>query len=641
MKLHNKFLFRLFLTFLTFVLVVLTHNFADVKTINLNSQYLAAENTIHCYSSVTGKTTEITEWQCTNAGGTPVPASIEIPGSNASPIVTTDCKSFSSELARQYCNSPLDLLPAWRWNSFPLNISFDGGISGMIKSIGSVGPNVMAGFFFLLSGFIWKVILYFINLATSTDIISLASNSIDTGYYSVASIIFGKDMDVKSSSGILIIGIAIFLLALGRLITRGKNANILRMVITFLVPLTLMYGIATLANPVRITELNKARDTTKVGTGNFCDNLITGTPSWIGCIGTTVVDQVASQIATMPSIVSSSMANTINDGNSAEKYSCEKYMSVLYDAYAEVSSGRGGNIMSFKSGDKKVNSATMEASLLWQRSWLTLWSGANMGTSEPRAGSATCHILEYSNDIPPSEQSMIAKVAYPNGGAGITSEKAYAAINGGSASNGYPFYPWIACQGNDSDKTQKSWELLWRSGNNDGGTDCKGWLEGNWINGSDGGYNFLNWGKLGDLSNDYNVATSKLDSNPGVTTKSLMNAKAVVSTYRNDRVWDRVLLGLIAMAAATAMAFVLGLVSLGAVVAQVGLVLLLIWLPVTLFIIAVPFNTKDETGKSALGMKLLKLTFGFMTSKFVLIFTMLLIIQASTIVSNIIDSIGA
>jgi len=89
------------------------------------------------------------------------------------------------------------------------------------------------------------------------------------------------------------------------------------------------------------------------------------------------------------------------------------------------------------------------------------------------------------------------------------------------------------------------------------------------------------------------------------------------------------------------MAFVLGLVSLGAVVAQVGLVLLLIWLPVTLFIIAVPFKTRDGDGKSVLGMKLLKLTFGFMTSKFILLLTMLLIIQASTIVSNIIDSIGA
>jgi len=637
MKLQNKFLSYLFLSVLTFALVPLSHNYTEVKTINFNSKFLAAEDPLTCYSPTTGKTTEIIEYDCKNAGGTPVSIEFVPPGANATPLVTTDCKSFSSALAKQYCNSPLDLLPAWRWNSFPLNISFDGGLNGMIKSIGSVGPNVMASFFFLLSGFIWKVILYFINLATSTDIISIASNTIDTGYYSVASMIFGNDMDVTKSNGILIIGIGIFLFTLGKLIARGKGANIVRMVVTFLVPLTFMYGIATLSDPDRI---NKLRDTKVYGTGNFCDNLIAGTPSWIGCIGTSVVDQVASQIATMPSIVSTSMANTVNEGNKTEKYSCEKYMTVLYNAYAEVSSGRGGNIMSFKSGDKKVNSATMEASLLWQRSWLTLWSGANMGTSEPRAGSATCHILEYANDIPPSEQAKIAEEAYQSGLAGIESEKAYAAITGGSASNGFPFYPWIACQGNPDDKTQKSWELLWSSGSDDNGTNCAGWLKGDWINGSDGGYDFLNWGKLGDLGNDYNVATSKLDSNSVVTTKSLMNAKAVVSTYRNDRVWDRVLLGLIAMAAATAMAFVLGLVSLGAVVAQVGLVLLLIWLPVTLFIIAVPFNTKDGTGKSALGIKLLKLTFGFMTSKFILLLTMLLIIQASTIVSNIIDSIG-
>jgi len=637
MKLQNKFLSYLFLSVLTFALVPLSHNYTEVKTINFNSKFLAAEDPLTCYSPTTGKTTEIIEYDCKNAGGTPVSIEFVPPGANATPLVTTDCKSFSSALAKQYCNSPLDLLPAWRWNSFPLNISFDGGLNGMIKSIGSVGPNVMASFFFLLSGFIWKVILYFINLATSTDIISIASNTIDTGYYSVASMIFGNDMDVTKSNGILIIGIGIFLFTLGKLIARGKGANIVRMVVTFLVPLTFMYGIATLSDPDRI---NKLRDTKVYGTGNFCDNLIAGTPSWIGCIGTSVVDQVASQIATMPSIVSTSMANTVNEGNKTEKYSCEKYMTVLYNAYAEVSSGRGGNIMSFKSGDKKVNSATMEASLLWQRSWLTLWSGANMGTSEPRAGSATCHILEYANDIPPSEQAKIAEEAYQSGLAGIESEKAYAAITGGSASNGFPFYPWIACQGNPDDKTQKSWELLWSSGSDDNGTNCAGWLKGDWINGSDGGYDFLNWGKLGDLGNDYNVATSKLDSNSVVTTKSLMNAKAVVSTYRNDRVWDRVLLGLIAMAAATAMAFVLGLDSLGAVVAQVGLVLLLIWLPVTLFIIAVPFNTKDGTGKSALGIKLLKLTFGFMTSKFILLLTMLLIIQASTIVSNIIDSIG-
>jgi len=628
----------LLLVLLSFALVSLSHVVSNVDTINSSSKYLAAETVVTCYIPATGQSSEITTLECNNKGGSSVPTTIEIPGANATPLVTTDCKGFSSDLARQYCNSPLDLLPAWRWNSFPLNISFDGGIAGMIKSIGSVGPNVMASFFFLLSGFIWKVILYFINLATSTDIISLASNSIDTGYYSVASMIFGSDMDVTKSNGILIIGIGIFLFTLGKLIAKGKSANIVRMVVTFLVPLTFMYGIATLSDPDRVNQL---RNTKVYGTGNFCDNLIVGTPSWIGCIGTSVVDQVASQIATMPSIVSSSMANTVNDGNKTEKYSCEKYMSVLYNAYAEVSSGRGGNIMSFKSGDKKVNSATMEASLLWQRSWLTLWSGANMGTSEPRAGSATCHILEYANDIPPSEQAMIAKEAYQSGLAGIESEKAYSSITGGSASNGFPFYPWIACQGNPDDKTQKSWELLWSSGSDDNGTNCAGWLKGDWINGSDGGYDFLNWGKLGDLGNDYNVATSKLDSNSVVTTKSLMNAKAVVSTYRNDRVWDRVLLGLIAMAAATAMAFVLGLVSLGAVVAQVGLVLLLIWLPVTLFIIAVPFKTRDGDGKSVLGMKLLKLTFGFMTSKFILLLTMLLIIQASTIVSNIIDSIGA
>ena len=634
-----KFISYSFLTLISLTLITVSHNTGDFRTLSIESIYLAAEQPLTCITS--GDPTQLTVSDCKNQGGVVVPTTVPIPGANAVPLVTTACKDLSTELARQYCTSPLDLLPAWRWNSFPLNVSFDGGLTGMIKSIGSVGPNVIAGFFFLLSGLIWKVILYFINLATSTDVISMASNSIDTGFYSVASIIFGKDMNLSSSSGILIIAIGVFIFALGRLVAKGKNANILRMVVTFILPLTLMYGIATLSNPDRITALNKARDTRVVGTGNFCDNLITGTPSWIGCIGTTVVDQVASQIATMPSIVSSSMANTVNEGNSTEKYSCEKYMSVLYNAYAEVSSGRGGNIMSFNSGDKKVNSATMEASLLWQRSWLSLWSGANMGTSDPRVGNATCHILEYNNDIPPSEQAMIAKEAYQSGLAGIESEKAYAAITGGSASNGFPFYPWIACQGNPDDKTQKTWELLWSSGSDDGGTNCDGWLKGGWINTSDGGYDFLNWGKLGDLTNDYNVATSKIGANSVVTTKSLMNAKAVVSTYRNDRVWDRVLLGFVAMAAATAMAFVLGLVSLGAVVAQVGLVLLLIWLPVTLFIIAVPFRTKDGDGKSELGMKLLKLTFGFMTSKFILLLTMLLIIQASTIVSNIIDSIGA
>jgi hypothetical protein len=88
------------------------------------------------------------------------------------------------------------------------------------------------------------------------------------------------------------------------------------------------------------------------------------------------------------------------------------------------------------------------------------------------------------------------------------------------------------------------------------------------------------------------------------------------------------------------MGFVLGIVSLGALAATFGLILMLIWLPVTLILIANDSRRGKDAKGSPMGMKMLKFTISFMASKVVLMFAILIIIQLSVLIITAIDTLG-
>lgn len=543
-----------------------------------------------------------------------------------------ECLSYESPLAKIYCNNPEKLLPAWRWSNFPLSSPVQGGIIELIKTLvtSSVYNNI-ANLFFSISALIWGGILLFIKYSLSSNIISVFANTIDNGFLTISKIFFGEDL--SSYDGLIMLTIAIFLFVLSKKVLAGRGGAF-RMITYFSVPVIFLYGMS-----ITVQDTASSRDVSSLkDTGNFCETLTTGTPSWIGCIGIKSVDQVISIIGKGPSTIVSVSAAPTSRGDKEGKFTCSKYNAVLYNAFDEISKGRGDSILSMNSKEGNASSGVAIASLLWQRSWLTSWEGANFGTSSPRVSEATCHYLEHANEIVPKEQAYISQTAYGSSKFSFTREEFYSKL-GKNVYDGAPIFPWIACQGNETDITQRSWEKLWEAkGVNS--NNCNTWIYGNWTSEIQDGENwdFLNWDNLDEVRSDKLKAIKNLSPAGGVRSTDITNATEVMTTYRNDRPINRIMLGFGALISSLLSGFFLGLIAFGAFVAQVGLVLLLIMLPVTLMLIAMPLGKSGAP--TGIGMKLFKLTLGFMTSKLVLTIALILTIQVSMIVTNLIYGVG-
>jgi hypothetical protein len=106
-----------------------------------------------------------------------------------------------------------------------------------------------------------------------------------------------------------------------------------------------------------------------------------------------------------------------------------------------------------------------------------------------------------------------------------------------------------------------------------------------------------------------------------------------VAAFRGDNTAGRALNGLITLITSAAYLYVLGGIAIGALVAKLGFVIMLIILPATLFLLAVPTGGK---GRNPTGVKLLRMTGGYMAANFLLTVVLTLLLTTMVLLTQLV-----
>lgn len=524
-----------------------------------------------------------------------------------------------------------NLLPINRWNASASSLSLGGtsmSVSGVAQGLGNDGLNTVAEMFFSIAAFLWTLIYDVMQFALTHEMLSGASKVINTGFASLANAIGA------SSLVYLLIFFVLFSIGMSLLKT-GNRARVSASLLALIAPLATLQVLTTLAN----------QTVTTAGA-----TIAVGSPAWIAGQGLWLADSLSSGFATAVA------NNTPTLGSQAASDSgsptCQAYVETLYADFHSANDAVYANTTNTAGLGPQGYATLATISALWEAGFLNNWMVAEF--SDPQnAQRLYCHYLDAVS-VTPHEQQQINIQAY---GASIKSASQLPLLvidpsTAGSHQNqAAVLYGWAACHYVGSGQWQlwPSWYALgqadhgWGPGHGNPGfiagasssNQCADWASvGNYIQGTSwgtssmNGYDAFTFNTMGTLTSDYGKAPDQQGANA---------ARNVVLSYNGSGAGARVLDGLISMVTAAAYAWALLGLGLGAIISQLGLIAMMIMLPGTLFLLALP-RGKNSSGRS-LGGKLLRLTAGFFASRFVVMMVLTVLVYLTLILSGILGVI--
>ena len=550
-------------------------------------------------------------------------------------------------------DAPLELLPAYRWRD-DVNLASDLGWRDIPSSVGSG----IGGGLFLLAGFLWSALLLVMRFGLTTDLVTTAASSINEGFAGLAKSI--------GTSGVLaVVAVMVLVSAIGAFF-RANLPKALVIIVMFAVPVGALQVLST--------------------TASHAGPPLAYSPAGLAMTGSNTINTVGEKLATGFNTTNklASGARTGQYSGNANAANCDYYTARLYATYAAAStaggkSGLEGSLWAKKGGDLTAeemkgqltaNSGLATVSYLWEKAFLSNWQTAQFGSVEEGQLMA-CHRLELNNNTPANEQFLIAAGNSTQTGPARESDTIQSGPYQGFTRG--PFLPtaeekdggqvamylWAACADNHGAKARAGWKDV--SGDatmqvKDGGADavCQGWRTSlappkdaksayEWVMGKIGlsgltdgpggkGKRPLDFADPGALAR----ATTASGNAGAEQVQSLQHVEQSVRGYWGLNPGQRAVSGLIALVTSGFYLWALGAMAVGAIVAQVGLVVMLVAFPVTLLLLALPGEGKR--GRHPAGLRMLRLTGGFMAAKLVLIFSMTLLIQLIALLEDLVGS---
>jgi hypothetical protein len=500
-----------------------------------------------------------------------------------------------SEANSEFKKDPLDLLPAWRYG-------FTGDLHTSVPT-SNFAQRVMTLFgsiFLWLSAFIWSILLFILKYALSLDLAKEASQAINNGFKGLSDVLFG--------SGIVFVLAAFVLITVLRYALTASFGKVVRVIAGFLIPVALLQGLSTTASGT--TDANQ---------------IPKGSPAWLAAETSAIVDQFGASLGQGFGLLPGARLDSYAKLDSKTNPTCMAYYQTLYnqfDAYSNpvTTSDIEGVTMSqeqrsaFTTGSGQLKTL----SRLWERAWLSTYSSAQFG--DTGSGSKIiCHRLEDTSKIAQDEQKAIAdaSLGYPLG----STTKLFN-YRGGSEHEAQ-MLGWAACEVNGGKmRATKGWKEI--AGVTD--LDCENWLK-------TGVLEKLNWKNTGigptgwfGSSGGEKIQTAAEKARSGADAELRAAVDDVLSTvtnFKGEKSGRALVSGFIAFLLSLIYLWILGSLGLGAVIAQLGMVLTLVLLPGTLLLLALP----NGSGKGP-GQKLLKLTIAFTFAKLVFTTIIVLIMQS-------------
>lgn len=495
----------------------------------------------------------------------------------------------------------IQLLPAWRYQrTGDIHTSLPS--SAFIQRIFSA----FASIFLFISAFIWSFLLWILKFALSLDLARSAGEAINQGFRGFAGVFMG--------SGIIFVLAALTLIAVLRFAFVGAIGKVGRSIIGFLIPVALLFGLTAAA-----------------GNTSTANPIPKGSPAWLAITTADVVDTVGSSLGQGFGLLPSARLDSYGKLAASADPNCMQYFNTLYNQYDAYSnpvddkdlSGSLGNMDGSQAKSfSSTNGQLKTLSRLWERAWLSTYTSAQFGDTGS-GNRIVCHRLEDSAGINPEEQRAVALLSagYPSSPAPAVQlfEK-----NSGTDHEAQMF-GWAACNSNGSSfEPANGWKQIGELS----ADDCKNW----WRTGELDGLNFKASGILGGWfgkSASSKVADAVRDARAGADASTRIAVDDAFETIRSFKgeTGASFISGFISILVALVYAWVLGALGIGTIIAQLAMVLLLVLLPGTLTMMAMP--TKDGSRGNGPSRRMLRLTAATTFAK--LLFTVILVLLMQTI----------
>ena len=600
-----------------------------------------------------------------------------MPTANENTNPATQSASECGKLAEcrevaEYYKNPLNLLPAWRWSTAVFELDNTYGVEDYTNL--SAGMDMFGRLMFALSGILWMVLLGLARLAMMLS--PLASDSVGEVVNRTFSAV-GSGVS-RGLIWIPIVGALLFAM-IGPMRSKGA-ASTSSLILLLALPLGMLWGMMTAvdvtttrvaipgsedpADPSGKTPLYKTTSVSGVGVGS---------PVWMARTGTSMIDGLSSLVVSGigDAFIQERLSPLTSFDGQAVQPSCAAYVDGMRGAF-ELS----WNNSTYDKSD--VGAGTMQTfSDLWMSTMATNWVRAQFGggtfigappgntlngipTITPKGvtiGQTSygwriwCHMLENVNgssiaaqarigaaagyDYAPAQDialaanssSDAAKACFKESQAAETSEPG-AAVTTACTNLVYGGYlassEWSSGGGLDSVQDRQQQMMNWAACSYVPGAANEGWVvDAEWAKANSDSVAddyCKRWWKESTPSNWKNNGQEFQWSNDGnnipCVNEATCNIKTMYRALHGKNGGERLFAGLMALITSLLYFWLLGLLLVGVAISKLGLMIMLVILPFTLFLLALPKWRVDpkKAQRNAMGLKLLKQTFAFATS---------------------------
>ena len=539
--------------------------------------------------------------------GEPVVTSVGAASAISGDLVASKAPPGMPPIARlgdryQEDGSEINLLPAWRWKGDTSLYSNYGSKDGLT---GKPVMSVLASMMFSLASFIWGILLEVVKIGLSYNMVDTAARAINAGFIGLT--------NTLQSSGLVWVLFLMAAVVAAKAVLKGDILRVAGVLIAIVIPVAATHALA-----------DNAADGIETSKADY--RAPKGSPAWIAGKGVGYVTEIGTFLGSGFGLTTTigGAPEAADAAANAANPNCVNYINTLYDQYsgylrdgaafdqADPTGATGGAAPQTNYDIGNMNSLKT-VSYLWQRSFLANWEQAQF--NDPAYGSRmSCHFLERANDVSPIEQAQLAGITagYPDQGTSSEIARATFELREDKALESQMF-GWAACE---YDVATSSWSVnpAWAKAGEAETSDCDVWRTK-----GGGDLDKWEWGKRKSL------VESTEGTGDEIADGNLITVRHTVFAFWGHNAGERLLSGLITLITSGIYAYALGGLAIGSVIAQLGLVIMLILLPATLLMLAMPSKTK---GRSEIGKKMLKLTGGFFLGKLTLTVVMVLLLQS-------------
>lgn len=553
------------------------------------------------------------------AGASPNPATA--PTVTAATVTAAPTVAAAETPSFEETAADRENLPAWRWDRIDLYTNF-GGITEGLSNAPAAILSTIAGLLFTMAGIVWMALRELLAFGLTASPVEAAAHTINQAFASLAGPLAGNSV-------LLLIAVPA-LLVIARQALKSNVQGVIRGILIFAIPLALLQGVMSAA------AADSNSDTP--GQEASARDLPVGSPAWFGVQGISFVDSIGG-------VITGVNVNAFNSNVWADspEPACQTYSDALYDRYSNTAS---------------ADSSLIAVSRLWERGFADNWAAAMFGESYgKRVG---CMYLEHTNNVPPTAQREVAlEAGWGSFGAGEPGLGPFTIRDGVKRTTSDTF-AWAACtwnggwapspgfdalKGSDADAVDNA--LDWAPGDF-GQADtpkvpidaevCSTWWsspgeaddEPRLNNGEDPA---LEWSDPGQVSDNTRVEGNETPEQQ----EGLRQIDQSINTFWGYNTFDRLLRSAVALITALVYMWGLGAVAIGSIIAQIGLVIMLILLPLTLILLALP---NKNGGRNPLGVRLLKMTIGFLAAKLVLLVGVSILVQLILLIDGVMRSLA-